>query len=70
MSEILNNPAEKYEKEFESLVAAFDWILSLEDPTIGEEQAEIIGEIYGYGCEYDLPTYLIDDAYDIALGEE
>lgn len=70
MREILNNTPEKYEKEFESLVVAFDWILGIEDPTGGEEQAEIIGKIYGYGYDCDLPTYLIDDAYDIALGEE
>ena len=64
------SPEDNYEKMFGSLIAAFDWALSQEDETGGEEQAETIGEIYGYACEYDLPTHLIDQAYDIASIED
>lgn len=63
-------PDNAYEKEFNSLVVAFDWVLSLKDKTGGEEQAEIIGEIYSYACENDLPTHLIDQAYDIAFAKD
>jgi|GEM_PF-5446320 len=63
-------PEDNYEKMFGSLVVALDWALSIENDPEGEERAEVIGEIYGYACEYDLPTHLIDQAYDLASGEE
>lgn len=94
--EKFNDEYEHYEKMFQSLVVAFDWVLGKDylkseiikksilvdyginiDRETGDEveeviatsRADTIGEIYTYSAENDLPTHLIDEAYDEAFNE-